>query len=127
VIFESGPCTMTAMARELGMPVTTAADYVRAMTGRGHVRREAHPTDNRSYLLALTAKGKRVHRTASARFQQAHAALLQELPPLREEAARRTLQQLSASAARAIAVLQASTPADQPAAAGTISGRVRNT
>src|SRR6185436_16617475 len=50
VVFESGPVTMTEMARELGMPVTTAADFVRTMQSRGHLQRDPHPTDSRAYL-----------------------------------------------------------------------------
>ena len=54
VVFEAGSVTMTDLARQLGMPVTTAADYARAMRERGHVRRTPHPTDSRAYLLSLT-------------------------------------------------------------------------
>jgi DNA-binding MarR family transcriptional regulator len=101
VLFESGRITMTQMARELGMPVTTAADYVRAMRARGHVRRQPHPSDQRSYLLALTPAGTRAHRDANAHFERAYRALVAELGPLDERATRATLQQLTASAERA--------------------------
>ncbi len=105
VLFEAGPVTMTEMARELGMPVTTAADYVRAMQARGHLRRDAHPSDSRSYLLALTPAGTRAHKKANGFFESAYQALIRELPPLNEEATRATLQQLASSAARATATL----------------------
>jgi DNA-binding MarR family transcriptional regulator len=101
VLFESGQITMTRMARELGMPVTTAADYVRTMRGRGHVRREVHPTDHRSYLLALTPAGTRAHREANAHFERAYRALVAELPPLDEDATRAMLHRLAACAERA--------------------------
>jgi DNA-binding MarR family transcriptional regulator len=110
VVFESGPVTMTVMARELGMPVTTASDYVRAMIARGHLRRDRNPEDHRSYLLTLTAKGKRAHRTASAGFERAHQALTRALPPLKEDSARKMLQQLTESAVRAIADIGATEP-----------------
>ena len=35
VVFELRTVTMSELARRLGMPVTTAADYVRAMLTRG--------------------------------------------------------------------------------------------
>jgi DNA-binding MarR family transcriptional regulator len=105
VVFEAGPVTMTQMARQLGLPVTTAADYVRSMLARGHVRRQAHPTDNRAYLLALTPAGNRAHRRANGHFERAYRALLRELPPLDEAAARETLQRLAASADRATRAL----------------------
>jgi DNA-binding MarR family transcriptional regulator len=106
VLFESGRSTMTRMARELGMPVTTAADYVRAMVARGHVRRQPHPTDQRSHLLALTPSGTRAHREANAHFERAYRALVAELPPLDERATRATLQQLAAAADRATRRMQ---------------------
>jgi DNA-binding MarR family transcriptional regulator len=101
VLFESGPVTMTEMARELGMPVTTAADFVRAMQARGHVRRERHPDDGRAYLLSLTRTGLAAHRQASGCFQAAAQALTREMGGRSEKAARATLQSLTASAARA--------------------------
>jgi DNA-binding MarR family transcriptional regulator len=105
VLFEAGPITMTAMARQLGMPVTTAADYVRTMRARDHVRREPHPTDHRSYLLALTPAGTRAHRDANAHFERAYQALVAQLPPLDEAATRDVLQQLAACADRAARAL----------------------
>jgi DNA-binding MarR family transcriptional regulator len=101
VVFESGQVTMTEMARELGMPVTTAADYVRAMTARGHVRKDAHPADQRAYLLSLTAVGVRAQKKASQSFERGYQALVRELPPLGEADTRVVLQRLTASAARA--------------------------
>jgi DNA-binding MarR family transcriptional regulator len=101
VVFESDGITMSAMARELGMPVTTAADYVRAMQARGHLRRDTHPTDSRSYVLALTPDGRRAHRKASAAFQRAHQALLVAIAPRDEDSLRGVVQVLSAGAAAA--------------------------
>jgi DNA-binding MarR family transcriptional regulator len=114
VVFEARSVTMTELARELGMPVTTAADFVRAMRERGHVRRTQHPTDSRAYLLSLTAAGLRAHRKASLAFQQTHAAFVQALKPASEEAVRATLRQLMDAA---------STAAD---ATRTSSGRARS-
>jgi DNA-binding MarR family transcriptional regulator len=105
VVFETPKITMTALARELGAPVTTAADYVRAMQRRGHVRREGHPTDSRSYVLTLTAAGRRAHRAASTAFQRAHRALATALAPTREADARAGLAELIEATDRAIATL----------------------
>jgi DNA-binding MarR family transcriptional regulator len=106
VVFEAGRVTLTEMARELGMPVTTAADYVRAMQARGHLRKEPHPDDSRAQLLALTPAGVRAHRTANARFERAYRAIVKELPPLDEAEARDVLQRLTASAARATELIE---------------------
>jgi len=97
--------TMTEVARQLGMPVTTAADYVRSMQQRGHLRRQAHPGDGRAFLLRLTPAGLRAHRKASAAFARAHQALTAELGALDEEQVRATLRALAGSAERAAATL----------------------
>src|SRR5436305_8729790 len=54
-----GPVRLTAIAAELGMPLTTASDVMRRLEARGHVRRSANPEDGRSFLFELTAKGDR--------------------------------------------------------------------
>ena len=100
VVFEAGEVTMTELARELGMPVTTAADFVRAMRERGHVRRKPHPTDSRSHLLTLTAAGLRAHRKASLAFAKAHDAFVEALAHsgLDEVRARELLDRLGTAA-----------------------------
>jgi DNA-binding MarR family transcriptional regulator len=110
VVFEDGPMTMSALARTLGMPLTTAADYVRTMVERGHAWREAHPSDQRATVLTLTAEGLRVHRRASRAFDRAYQALARELT-VDEGAAREMLQALADSVARAGAALVPGSPA----------------
>lgn len=107
VVFEAGSVTLSELAAELGIPVTTAADQVRTMTERGHVRRKSHPTDRRAALLALTPEGLRAHRRASRSFDRAYQALLGELGPLEEEPTREVLQSLARSAERALDALPA--------------------
>jgi DNA-binding MarR family transcriptional regulator len=105
VLFEAGPVTLTEAASRLGMPVTTAADYVRAIHARGHLSKERHPSDSRAFLLTLTRAGTGAHRRASACFERAYRAVVRELPPLDEAHARAVLRQLAGSAARATAAL----------------------
>jgi DNA-binding MarR family transcriptional regulator len=107
VVFERPSITLTEMANRLGMPITTVAEYVRAMTERGHLRRKTHPTDQRARLLALTPSGLRAHRQASRTFERAHRAFMQELGPLDEGSAREVLQRLAGSAERALDALPA--------------------
>ena len=104
VVFEAGSVTMTGLARELGMPVTTAADFVRAMRERGHVRRTPHPGDSRSHLLTLTAAGLRAHRKAGLAFEKAHTAFLEALADsdLDEDQAREQLTRLGTAARTAL-------------------------
>src|SRR5262245_8456870 len=101
VVFEDGPLTMTELARQLGLPLTTAADYVRSMVERGHALRRAHPNDQRASVLTLSRSGLAAHRRASRCFERAHRALRQELGQLDEAQARSVLQALAAAAARA--------------------------
>jgi DNA-binding MarR family transcriptional regulator len=108
VVFEMGSVTLSELAARLGMPLTTVADYVRAMTARGHLRRTPHPTDQRAALLALTPSGLRAHRRASRSFDRAYLALHADLGPVEEESARRLLQALARSAERALDALHAS-------------------
>jgi DNA-binding MarR family transcriptional regulator len=105
VVFEAGSVTLTEMAQRLGMPLTTVADYVRSMLGRGHARKERRPTDQRSSLLSLTPDGLRAHREASLAFDRAYRSLLAELT-VPEDGARKMLQGLARSAERALDSLQ---------------------
>ncbi len=59
VVFEVQPITLTEMADQLAMPLTTVAEYVRAMTERGHIRKRSDPDDQRARLLTLTPAGIR--------------------------------------------------------------------
>lgn len=107
VVFELQSVTLTEMATQLAMPVTTVAEYVRAMSERGHVRRKPDPDDRRARLLTLTPAGTRAHRQASRTFERAHQALLRALAPLDEDATREVLHRLAGSAARAFDALAA--------------------
>jgi DNA-binding MarR family transcriptional regulator len=102
VIFEVQPITLTEMAAQLAMPLTTVAEYVRAMVARGHIRKRSDPDDQRARLLTLTPAGLRAHRQASRSFERAHRALLRELEPLDEDATREVLRRLAGSAERAL-------------------------
>src|SRR5262249_61194083 len=105
VLSRAAAAPMSDVARQLGMPVTTAADYVRSMQARGPLRRQAHPADGRAYVLRLTPAGLRAHRRASAAFDRAYQALRAELGDLDEQAVRNTLQAMTASVERATATL----------------------
>ncbi len=106
VVFEAGSVTLTELASRLAMPVTTAADVVRAMTERRHARRAPNPADQRSTLLSLTPEGLRAHRRASRSFERAHRALLGELGSLDEAATRAVLRDLAGSAERGLLALR---------------------
>jgi DNA-binding MarR family transcriptional regulator len=108
VVFEMQPVTLTEMAEQLAMPLTTVAEYVGAMADRAHVVKKPDPDDQRARLLTLTPAGIRAHRQASRTFERAYQALLRELAPLDEDAAREVLQRLAGSVERALEALQVS-------------------
>jgi DNA-binding MarR family transcriptional regulator len=105
VVFEMGSITLTEMARELGMPLTTVADHVRTMVARGHLRKKPHRSDGRASMLSLTPSGLRAHRKASRSFERAHRALAEALQ-LEESEARTTIQAVAAAAERGLVALQ---------------------
>lgn len=106
VVFTRGAVTLTELARELHMPVTTVADYVKAMLRREHLRKDANPSDQRSSLLALTPAGLRAHEVAGAAFERAHRAFIEHLG-VDEADARAVLRVLTRSAAHALEHLAA--------------------
>jgi DNA-binding MarR family transcriptional regulator len=62
-----GPVTPTALAAEMGVPLTTLADAVRRLDERGEIERLPNPRDGRSHLLTLSAAGRdRVEAAAPA-------------------------------------------------------------
>jgi DNA-binding MarR family transcriptional regulator len=69
------PVTPGMLAGETGMPPTTIRDHVRALVERGDVRKVRNPADGRSYLLELTAQGRRLAERGRPSLQQAYAKL----------------------------------------------------
>jgi len=93
LLFEQGPLTATEMARRMGMPLTTLLDYLRAMEGRRHLRRDPHPRDGRAQRLSLTLAGTAEQRRTNAAWEVMRVRLERSLPlPARD--IRRALQAL---------------------------------
>ena len=99
-IFELEAATPTTLAARLGMPLSTLADHLRGVEGRGHAARLPHPTDGRSYRVVLTAGGREAHRAANAGFEAAHRAFSAALPA-GEERARAGLEDIRTAAEQA--------------------------
>ena len=107
VIFEVDHITPSDFARTLGLPLTTALDRVRAMLHRGHIRKLRNPRDQRSYLLELTAAGRKAHRGANAHFAPADDRLLAILGSARKDVSA-ALVKLMNAAEKALDELEAS-------------------
>jgi DNA-binding MarR family transcriptional regulator len=80
LLFEQGPMTATEMAHRMGMPLTTLLDYLKAMDGRGHLRRDPHPRDGRAQQLSLTLAGTAEHRSTHAAWEVMRVRLERSLP-----------------------------------------------
>ncbi|HUG30954.1 MAG TPA: hypothetical protein VMQ65_10635 [Candidatus Limnocylindria bacterium] len=111
-IFELGAASPTKLAARLGMRLTTFMDQLRDVEGRGHAHRIAHPTDRRSYRVALTAAGRAAHREANERFERAFEAFSSRLPE--GEAAAREALRVVRRAAEAATNDLASAPVASP-------------
>jgi DNA-binding MarR family transcriptional regulator len=70
-----GSVRLTALAGELGMPITTASDIVRRLEARRLVKRSPNPDDGRSSLFALTAAGDREWHNGWPALQRINRAL----------------------------------------------------
>lgn len=70
-----GGATPTELSRDLGMAPTTLSAMIDRLVRKRQVERARHPDDGRSYVLQLTAQGKRTNARNGARFTKAIAAL----------------------------------------------------
>jgi len=57
LLFTEGPMTATEMAQQLGLPLSTVLDYLKAVDAAGHLDRDRHPDDGRAVQVALNSKG----------------------------------------------------------------------
>jgi DNA-binding MarR family transcriptional regulator len=79
VLTAAHSITPTELARWMAAPPTTVSSYVKRFEARGHVEREANPTDRRSYRIKLTPEGHRAHRAAAALFNPLRARVAERL------------------------------------------------
>jgi DNA-binding MarR family transcriptional regulator len=111
-IRHAQPVTPTEISRASGIPQTTLRDNIRRLVDRRLVRRVAHPTDGRSYVLELTSRGEVMARAADPALADAYAALERVLPrPLADY--EETLGELNSGLERALAELSGSPAGDR--------------
>jgi DNA-binding MarR family transcriptional regulator len=73
-IFETESITPSALAKRLGMPLTTVMDHVARLELKRHISRWPDPADRRATRIVLTAGGLAAHRAANASFEHAYKA-----------------------------------------------------
>ncbi len=89
VLASGDGMTPTDLAQWMSAPATTVSSYVKRFEAHGHVQRVPHPDDGRSYLLQLTAAGRRVHRVAGERFAPLLEGVVRDGGPNVSETSRR--------------------------------------
>jgi DNA-binding MarR family transcriptional regulator len=80
-----GDATPSELSRDLGLAATTLSAMIERLVRKGHLRRVRHPEDGRSYLLALTAKGRAANARAGRRMRELEAELGAQLGRDEEE------------------------------------------
>jgi DNA-binding MarR family transcriptional regulator len=73
------PITPTALAAELGVPLTTLADALRRLDARGELERSPNPADQRSHLVRLSEAGRARLEAVEPSLRKAAAELSAEL------------------------------------------------
>lgn len=100
---RSGPVTMQAFAAGLGLEKTWASRLTDRLEESGLVKRVDHPDDGRSWLLELTAKGKRQSAALDAAVNTQAQALLTCVPAAERGNVERSLVVLRDALARCLA------------------------
>ena len=83
------PITPTALAIEMGVPLTTLSDALGKLDARGEIRRVPNPDDLRSHLVELSPRGWKRVEAGNVAVKSAVVAIRKrlELPPLEVEGA----------------------------------------
>jgi DNA-binding MarR family transcriptional regulator len=69
LLFMHAPMTATGMAHQLGLPLSTVLDYLKAIDAAGHLERAPHPGDGRAVQVGLNKKGVAAQRRANAHWE----------------------------------------------------------
>ena len=77
---DHAPVSPSKISAASGVPMTTLRDNIQRLVERGLVRRVKNSEDGRSYLLVLTAAGKRTIDAADPALLRAYLAVERRLP-----------------------------------------------
>lgn len=96
------PPTVQEFADRMGLEKTWASRLVARLEKRGLVERVDHPDDGRSWLIELTAKGRREHATLEHSLNQHAVNLLACVRPAERANVERALVHLRNALARCL-------------------------
>jgi DNA-binding MarR family transcriptional regulator len=105
LLFMHGPLTATEMARQLGLPLSTVLDYLKAIDETGHLRRMQHPVDGRAVQVALNSRGVAAQARANKHWEVVRTLVEGSLRMPKGEV-RAALQALDDAAAEALKTRQ---------------------
>lgn len=118
VLGNFAPLTANQLCRRTAMDKVKVSRAVTRLVAAGHVGKQANPADQRSTLLRLTPKGRRVYRRIVPHALELEAALTAALAPGERAALAATLAKLEACVADL-----GSSPAADVSGSGSASGR----
>lgn len=81
LIGAEGPWTPTGLAERLLLPLSTVIFRFKRLERRGHAGRVPNPDDGRSFLMQLTAEGRRLLNSARPMFRDHAEAVEARLGP----------------------------------------------
>jgi len=90
VLAASPGITPGELSRWMAAPATSVSSYVKRLEARGHLGRQPHPSDRRSYRIGLTAAGERAYHAGSALFGPVRDRVIRSLGD-RDNAVRESL------------------------------------
>jgi DNA-binding MarR family transcriptional regulator len=96
---ERPPVMQQELARVLGIDKSNVARLCAKLERAGHVSQQRSPSDGRSRLVALTARGRRLAEAVDAASRARFAAVLAAVPEARRESLLEALDVLDRAAA----------------------------
>lgn len=96
------PLTVQEFAAKMNLEKTWASRLVARLEKRGLIQRVDHPDDGRSWLLELTAAGRKEHRALETSLNQQAVSLLGCVPPAERANVERALGHLRDALARCL-------------------------
>jgi DNA-binding MarR family transcriptional regulator len=79
------PCPVGEVVNVFGLRGSTATSVLDRMEGQGYIARRANPDDRRSFLLELTALGRRVAEDVQRLVDSLEAGIARRISPRDEE------------------------------------------
>lgn len=101
---RGGTMTLGSLARELFLDKSTASRVVETLERKGYVARSTHPDDARSLDIALTARGRNLHRKIEDVLVEEEKRLLAGFTPDVRAAATELIRNLARATAQRMGV-----------------------